>query len=693
MAEITTDKIRNVCIVGHAGTGKTTLIETLLSLGKVIGKPGKVDSGNTITDYDPEEIKRKVTINSAIAPINWAGNKINFIDTPGYLDFAYDVISPMSVVETALILIDGNSGVEVGTEKVWEYSEKEQVPKLIFVNKLDKERSNFFNALKSAKEAYKDKRIIPIQLPIGKEAEFKGVVDLISMKAHIYADGKVKKEDIPDDLKELSQQYRSELIESAAEGDDELTMKFLDDQPLSDEEINKGLVELIKQNKVALVTCGSGLNDIGLADLLDIIVNFFPSPLMKEKKVCKNSNGEEVSRKIDASEPFMATVFKTITDPFTGRINYFRVWSGELHADSSVQNSNKGETERIVHPLSVLGKKTANVAKVVAGDIGAVSKLEHTFTGDTLCAAESPIICYHPERPSPVVMRSIKAKSTADEDKVGMAIHKLLEDDPTLNMYRDSATRETVISGMGDIHIDVIKSKLKDVHHVDVDLFTPKVPYRETITAEAESQHKHKKQSGGRGQYGEVYFRVEPLPNFDGYEFVNKVVGGVVPSKYIPAVEKGVKESMEKGVLAGYPVQGVQVTIYDGSYHSVDSSDMAFKIAGSMCFKKGFLSATPIILEPILKVFIEVPDQYMGDVIGDLNSKRGKILKMVPVGGKQEIQAEVPMGEMFNYSADLRSIARGRGSFRTEFSHYERVPHDLQEKIIQESKKETTEEE
>jgi len=693
LAEITIDKIRNVCISGHAGTGKTTLIENLLFQSKAIDKPGKVDSGNTVTDYDPEEIKRKVTINLAIAPLNWSGMKINVIDTPGYLDFAYDVISAMSVVETAVILIDGSAGIEVGSEKVWEYSEKENLPKLIFINKLNKERADFFTALKSIRETFKDKRIIPIQLPIGKEANFKGVIDLITMKAHIYSEDKVKKEDIPDDLKDLAQQYRSELIEASAEGDDELTMKFLEDTPLTDDEVKKGLVELINHNNIVLVTCGVGMLNIGTADLLDIIVKYFPAPPLKGKKVGKTPDEKEASRKMDSSEPFSASVFKTITDPFTGKINYFRVWSGELHADSTILNSIKGKTERIIHPLSILGKKTANIAKVTAGDIGAIAKLETTLTGDTLCSVDTPIIYELAQKPPSAVMIAIKAKSAADEDKIGMAIHKLLDDDPTLHMYRDAATRETVISGVGDIHIDVVKSRLKNIFHVEVETTTPKVPYRETITAKGEAQHKHKKQSGGRGQYGEVYLRFEPLPNYEGYEFVDDVVGGVVPSKYIPAAEKGIKEALEKGVLAGYPIQGVRVTIYDGSYHSVDSSDMAFKIAGSMCFKKGFLNSSPIILEPIVKVYVQVPDQYMGDIIGDLNSKRGKILKMTQVGTKQEIHAEVPMGEMFNYAADLRSIARGRGSFRTEFSHYERVPYELQEKIVASSKKVEEEEE
>jgi len=693
LAEITIDKIRNVCISGHAGTGKTTLIENLLYQAGVIDKPGKVDSGNTVTDYDPEEIKRKVTINLSIAPLTWNGIKINLINTPGYLDFGYDVISAMSVVETAIILVDGSAGIEVGSEKVWEYSEKEHLPKLIFINKLNKERADFFSALKSIRETFKDKRVIPIQLPIGKETDFKGVIDLITTKAHIYSDNKIKKEEIPNDLKDLAQQYRSELIETAAEGDDELTMKFLEDQPLTDDEITKGLVELINQNKIVLVSCGASINNIGTIDLLDTIAKYFPSPLLREKKIGKTPDGKEVSRKLDNSESLSATVFKTITDPFTGKINYFRVWSGELHADTIVLNSTKSKTERIVHPLSVIGKKTANIAKVIAGDIGAIAKLENTLTGDTLCATDAPIIYESPQMPPSTVMMAIKAKSSADEDKIGMAIHKLLEDDPTLKMYRDSATRETVLTGVGDIHIDVVKSKLKNVFHIEVDTSTPKVPYRETIIAEGESQHKHKKQSGGRGQYGEVYLKLEPLPNYEGYEFVDDVVGGVVPSKYIPAVEKGVKEAIEKGVLAGYPVQGVKVSIYDGSYHSVDSSDMAFKIAGSVCFKKAFLNCTPIILEPILKVYVQVPDQYMGDIIGDLNSKRGKILKMIPVSNKQEIQAEVPMGEMFSYAADLRSIARGRGSFRTEFLHYEKVPYELQEKIVASTKKVEEEEE
>ncbi|MDI6689465.1 MAG: elongation factor G [Actinomycetota bacterium] len=687
LKKYSTERIRNIAIIAHGGTGKTSLTEAMLYTSGAISKMGSVDSGSAVTDYDPEEIKRKISINAALAPCEWKNHKINIIDTPGYADFIGEVISALRVADGAIIVVCAVSGVEVQTERVWHLADEYDLPRLVFINRMDKENADFYQAMDVVKETF-GVNVAPVQLPLGKESGFKGVIDLIKMTA-VFSDGKSKEEEIPADLKAEAEKYREKLIESVVEADDKLLERYLEGEELTEEEIRTILKTATLNRTVVPVLCGSALKNIGILSLLDTIVEIMPSPMEgREIKGVNPKTQKEEIRKHSEKEPLTALVFKSVADPYVGKLTFLRVYSGVLHADSAVHNASRGKRERIGHLFFMQGKNQIETSDVPAGDIAAVPKLNETFTGDTLCDEGKPIKLQPPTLPEPMISVAIEPKTKGDEEKLSTSLMRLAEEDLTLRVRRDHETRQTIVSGVGDMHLEVTIDHLRRKFGVEATLSTPKIPYKETVLASARAQGKYKRQTGGRGQYGDAWIEVEPLPRGAGYEFVDKIVGGAIPKQYIPAVEKGLKEALEGGVLAGYPVIDVKVTVYDGSFHPVDSSDMAFKIAGSMALKKAVLGANPILLEPIMKVEVIVSEEYMGDVIGDLSGKRGKILGMEPRGRNQVIKALVPLAEIAKYATQLRSITHGRGTYGMEFSHYEQVPGDIAQKIIEEAKRE-----
>ncbi|HPP74563.1 MAG TPA: elongation factor G [Armatimonadota bacterium] len=686
MKKYAIEAIRNVAVVGHSGAGKTSLIEALLYTTGAIDRLGKVDDGTATTDYDPDEIKRKISINTAVAPCEWSGRKLNLLDTPGYPDFVGDVVGALRVADGSLIVVDAVGGVEVGTETGWDVATSRGVARAFFVNKMERENADFNRVLEQLRTTF-GRNVAPVQLPIGSQDSFRGVVDLVDMKAYIWEGGKPVAQDIPADLQGQAQEHREALVEVVAETDDELTMKYLDGEELTTEEIRTGLGVGVIEGKIIPVLCGSGSKQIGLATLLDFIAGVMPSPAAVGQVAGTNPAGtEEETRTPDG--PFSALVFKTMADPYVGKLTYFRVYSGNLKSDSTIYNSSKGRDERVGQVYFVKGKHQDATTEVGAGDIGAVAKLAETTTGDTLCDKAKPIVYPPVEFPAPVYSLAIRAKTKADEDKLGPALSKIADEDPTFNTRREAATGQTLISGMGDTHLDIVTDRLKRKFGVEVETEMPKVPYQETITTTSEAQGRHKKQTGGRGQFGDAWVRLEPLPRGGGYEFVDQIVGGAIPRQWIPSVDKGIQEAMSRGILAGYPVIDVRATVYDGSYHNVDSSDMAFQLAGILAFQNAAQKANPVILEPVVEAEIIVPEEYMGDVISDMNTKRGRIQGMEPIGGgKQRIKATVPQSEMMRYAIDLRSIARGRGTFKAEFSHYEEVPAHITQQIVEQAKK------
>lgn len=688
------EKIRNLGLISHGGAGKTSLAEAMLFDAGTIDRLGRVDNGTATMDFEPEEVKRKISISAGIAPLEWKGHKVTLVDTPGYFDFVGEVKGALRVVDATLVLVDAVAGVEVGTELTWRYAEENNVPRTIIINKMDRENANFDKALASLEEAF-GRAVVPIQLPIGAEANFKGVVDIIKMKAYLAADGgkKAQEAEVPGDLKAKAESLRERLMEAAAEADDELTLKYLEGEPLTDDEMVFGLRKGIAAGKIVPVLCASALKNVGILNILDAVVEYLPSPADLPAVEGQNpkTNAKE-SRAAKETEPFAALVFKTMADPFVGKLNVFRVYSGVLKSDSQVYNATKGRTERIGQIFIPKGKAQEAVTEVGPGDIAAVAKLQDTSTNDTLSDEAKPIILPGVEFPKPVYQVAVLPKAKGDEEKIGSGLNRLTEEDPTLKVERNTTTGQTIVSGMGDSHLDVISDRLKRKFGVDTVLETPKVPYKETIRGSAKVEGKHKKQSGGRGQYGHVWIEFEPLPDQE-FEFVDKIFGGSVPLQYRPAVEKGLRECMVEGVLAGYPTTNVRATLYDGSYHDVDSSEMAFKIAASLAFKKGMMEAKPVLLEPIVNVEVTVPDANMGDVIGDLNKKRGRILGMEPHGRNQVVKALVPLAEMFKYAIDLRSITQGRGTFTMTFDHYEEVPANVAQAIIAEANKDRQEKE
>lgn len=669
-------KIRNVGIVAHGGAGKTSLTEALLFNVGAITRLGKVDDGNTTTDYLPEEIKRKLTINTAMAPIEWRDCKINFLDTPGYADFIADVKGTLRVVDSLIFTVCAVSGVEVQTDIIWNYADQANLPRLVFINKMDRENANFYNVLDQLNQVFSGKHIVPVFLPIGAENTFEGVIDVLTMKALKFdgSAGKYTEMDIPANYADDASTYRMSLIEAAAEGDDEILMKYLDGEELSLEEIKTGLKAGIKEGKVVPVLCGSALKNIGITPILDVVYEYLPSPLDRsstDKDLC--------------GAPLGALIFKTVADPYVGKISFLRIFEGVLKADSTVYNANKESEEKISQLFIMTGKNQQSVTELRSGDIGAVTKLQVTTTGDTLTVKNNPCLLEGIDFPVPTLTVAIQPKSKGDEDKLGNAISRLLEEDTTLRLEKNVETKETLLTGMGEMHIDIILERLQRKFGVEVTMSNPKVPYRETIkSAVTKIEGKHKKQSGGHGQYGHVF--IDLAPSASDFEFEETIFGGSVPKQYIPAVEKGIREAMNEGILAGYPVTNFKVTLTDGSYHPVDSSEMAFKIAAALAFRKALEKAKPVLLEPYMQVEVTVPEQFMGDIIGDFNSKRGRILGMEPHNKMQVIHAVAPLSEMYRYAIDLKAITQGRGSFTMSFAQYEEVPQNIAEKIIEAAK-------
>jgi elongation factor G len=690
MKKYTIDAIRNIALVGHGGTGKSSLAEAMLYTCGAISRLGRVDDGTSASDFDPEEIQRRMSINASVLPCEWKNTKINVIDTPGYLDFVGDVVGSLRAVEAALLVVDGSGSIEVGTETGWELAEEAGITRLFFVNKLEKENMDFGRTLESLRKRF-GTAVAPLQLPIGAEDNFVGVVDLLTHKAYKWENGKIAPTEIPADMQDRISSMREELIDSVAGMDDALMEKYFEEGTLSDEEIAKGLEIGVRTGKVVPVLCGSAMKMIGVDTLMDFIVASVPSPASVQPVKGTNPSGGEEVRKPD--DPFCALVFKTMADPYVGKLTYFRVFSGSVKSDSHIYNVNKDREERVGQVYFIQGKNQEATAEVGAGDIGAVAKLSETTTGDTLCDKSKPIVLKPIEFPEPVYSLAVRAKTKADEDKLGPALQKLSEEDPSFHTYRDPSTGQTLMSGLGETHLDVVVERLKRKFGVEVETELPKVAYRETITKTAEAQGRHKKQTGGRGQFGDCWIRLEPLPRGAGYEFVDAIVGGAIPRQFIPSVDKGIREAMSGGILAGYPVVDVKATCYDGSYHTVDSSDMAFQLAGRLAFRAAAEKAGPVLLEPIMDLEVVVPEEFMGDVIGDLNAKRGRVVGMEPIGGgKQKIKAQVPQAEILRYSIDLRSIARGRGKFTAKFSHYEEVPAHVAQAVIAEAEKARKEE-
>ena len=690
MGKYQSKSLRNIALVGHGGTGKTSLCESFLFVTGKSDRLGRVDEGTSCMDFEPEEQKRHISINAAANFITWEKHKINIIDTPGDLNFVFDIQNCLRVVDSAIILIDAVGGVEFQTEKVWGFADEFKLPRIIYINKMDRERANFVSAVDSVKDIF-GKKATPIYLPIGAEDSFKGIVDLINMKALIFdaLDGKFKTEDIPEDILEDANNYREVMVEDIAECDDELMNKYLEDGELSIDDLKSGLRKGVMSGDLVPVICGSATKNIGVSPLIDMIVNCLPSPVDRGPAVGKKPNTEDIEeRSPKESDPFSGVVFKTIADPYAGRLTLFRVYSGTLTPDSNFYNSSKKVNERFGNIFFLEGKNQKPAESLVPGDIAAVAKLKETVTGNTICNEKSPIIFEKVSPVPPIMSFAVQPKSKGDEEKITTSLSRLLEEDPALSTRRDDQTKEIILSGMGQVHIEITIEKLKRKFGVEVNLTTPKIPYKETIKGKTQVQGKYKKQSGGRGQFGDTWIEIEPLPKGEGFEFVDRIVGGAIPKQYIPAVEKGIVEAMLGGVLAGYPVVDVKVSLYDGSFHNVDSSEMAFKIAGSMGFKKGVMNCQPTLLEPIVDLEIEIPDEYMGDVIGDLNGRRGRVLGMDTRGSNQIIKGQLPLAEILTYAPDLRSMTSGRGTFIYKISHYEEVPPAIAEKIVAESKKE-----
>ncbi len=688
MAAAELDKLRNVGILGQGGSGKTSLGEAMLFAAGATQRLGRVHDGTSVFDHEPEEIKHHISISTAFHSLSWKKFSLNLADTPGYAAFLADSINCMRAFGGAVFVLNPSVGLRVESEQLWARANQDNVSRLLFVNKMDHEPANIRERIHAIVERL-DAKAVHLQLPIGAEAGFKGVADLLSMKAFIY-DGdsrKFSESEIPGDVSEAAEEMRQQLIESVSETDDNLLEKFLDGKEISAEELKQAIRAAVRQGTIFPILYGSATRQIGIHQLLDAVIDYLPSPLDEGEIQGKNpATSESLARRQDPAAPFSAYVFKTLIDPFAGKLSLMRVVSGKLTPEIGFYNPNKQTREKMGHMFRLEGKKQDEVKEALAGEIVAAAKLKDVTTGDTLCDDKAPIQFDGPEHFSPVISFALEPKSKADEEKVPQGLHRMMEEDPTIELHRDEETRDFILSGMGQQHVEIVVEKLKRKYSAEVILKAPKVPYKETIHGSASAQGKLKKQSGGRGQYGDTWLKVEPLPHGAGFEFVDQIVGGAIPRNYIPAVEKGVREAMAGGVLAGYPMVDIRVTLYDGSYHDVDSSDMAFKIAASMGFKNAVEKAKPVILEPVMTMEVTVPDECMGDVIGDLNSRRGKVLGMDTKGHTQVIKSRVPMSEVLKYAPDLRSLTSGRGEFHLEFSHYEELPPHLSEKVIKEAK-------
>jgi len=675
------DKIRNIGLFSHGGAGKTSLTEAMLFTGKAINRLGRVEEGNTVSDWDPDEVKRTISISATPAPVEWRDHKINIIDAPGYADFVGEVKAALRIVDSALILLDASAGVEVGSEYAWRYAAERNLPTIVVINKMDRENADFAASMASAQAAFGQK-VVPLCIPIGQESGLRGIIDLLTMRSFMFSDnrdGSVTEGDVPADMLDEVETYRLQIVEKIAENDEDLMLRYLEDDDISADGLRAGLrAGIASGDIVPILACAASTNR-GPCVILDAIVDLAPSPAAI---VAQSPDGGDITLNADPDGPTAAFVWKTIADPFVGKLTYFRVYSGTFKSDTHIWNVTRNKDERAGQVYILRGKEQIPVSEVRAGDIGAVAKLMETTTGDTLADPQHKVLIDGIEFPQPLFTASVAPRTKSDLDKMGTALQRVADEDPTLHIGRDAATGETIVSGLGESHVQIAMERMARKFGVNVDIGLPTVPYRETIQKAVQKiEYKHKKQTGGHGQYGHVFIDVEPAD--EDFEFVEKVFGGSVPRQYIPAVEKGVREAMAEGILAGFPVVNIRVTLTDGSYHNVDSSEMAFKLAASQAFKKATQSANPVILEPVLTVAVTVPDHYTGDIMGDLTTKRAHVNGMSPASdGYTTIEAAVPAAEVQRYATDLRSLTQGRGTFTTEFSHYQQVPSHLTDSII-----------
>ena len=682
------EDIRNIALIGHGNCGKTSLAEAFLSVSGAISRPGKVDEGTAKTDYDVDEIDRKISINTVPATFEWEGKEVNVLDTPGFFDFLPEVKVVLNAVDAGILLVDGVSGCEAGTEKTFEAAKEKGLPMLIFVNKMEKENADYDKALANIKEELQG-AFAPFVIPIGMGADFKGVVDVVHGKAYKWDAAKLTMEEIPleGEIKEKAQEYREALIEGAADADDELAMKYLEGEEINDAELISALRKGVLQSTLFPVLCGSALGQAGVHRLIELVFDYLPSPTRHTFQAYKGDDKLEMKAESDG---FCGQIFKTLSEPHLGELALIRVISGTIKGGETVFNTNKGEKEKLGTMYKLRGKERVETDSLSAGEIGALVKLKFTKTGDTL--SSDSLKCKLPDLdyPTPLIAMAVTPATKADQEKLSTALAKLVEEDPALRVRYETATHQTLIEGNGEVQLKILLKRLADRYKVNVNTHDPKVAYKETIRGKSEAQGRHKKQSGGRGQFGDVWLRFEPWEE-EGYNFVDAIVGGVVPGRFVPAVDKGLKEALTKGVLAGYPVTKVQVTLYDGSYHPVDSSEIAFKTAAHLAVKAGMPQASPVLLEPIMDVEVVIPEQFMGDIMGDLNTRRGKIQGMDPMSKKQRIRAQVPQAEMDKYIVNLRSMTEGRGEYTMRFSHYEEVPHQVAQDVIEKAKKEKEE--
>lgn len=686
MKEYSPAEIRNIALIAHGGTGKTTLSEAMLFRAGVISRLGHVEEGTTSSDFDADEIKRKISVNLSLLPLEWKGTKINLLDTPGYADFVGEEKSGLRAVDGAILVIDASAGVQVGSEYAWQFADERKLPRLVFINRIDRENADFDRTVDSVCTRF-GKRCAPLELPIGAQDQFKGVVDLISMKA--YNGENAEEGSVPADVADRANMYRERLVEAIAETDDDLIAKFLEGEELAEAELRIGLRKGVLAGAIVPILVGAANREIGVISLLDSIVQYLPSPAEVGAVQAQDpASGKQIEFQPDPAAPLAAFVFKTTADPYVGRLSFVRIYAGALKSDSQIWNANRNHAERVGQIFFQHGKTQEPVHQIGAGDIGVIPKLSETTTGETLCTREHPVVLEPTKLPPPAFSASVTPKTKQDADKVSASLHRIAEEDPTLSVGRDHDTGELILSGVGESHVEVAAEKMHRKFGVGVDLKTPRVAYKETITLSTNSEYRHKKQTGGAGQFGQVTLHLEPQPRGAGVEFAEKVVGGAVPREFFPAVEKGVREAASEGVIAHYPLVDVKVTLVDGKYHPVDSKAIAFEIAGMQAVKQGVQQAKPVLLEPIMRLQIHVPESYTGDVISDLNTKRAKVHGMTPDDGVTIIEAEAPQAEIQRYATDLRSITQGRGTFTAEFGHYEEVPAHVAQKVIDEAKKE-----
>ncbi|MBF8266911.1 MAG: fusA [Dehalococcoidia bacterium] len=676
MQSLTVERLRNIVLLSHSGAGKTSLAEALLFATGATSRMGRVDDGNTVSDYEPEEIRRRSSTQMALVPCLWNEHKINLIDTPGYADFLGEVISGLRVADGAMVVVAAPSGIEVGTEQMWELLDQQSIPRILFVNKMDRENADYSRTVTSLQQRF-GRKCVSIHIPMGSEAGFRGVLNILGPS-----------QDCPPELSRDMEEARERLAEAAAESDDDLAIKYLEGEPITEAELKEGLRKGVASGQIVPILAGSATSGIGIRELLDALIDYMPSPGDVAPPAARNpASQQESTLRPEAGDSLAALVFKTSADPYVGRMSYFRVYSGTLASDSQAWNTNKGQAERIGQLFTPRGKNQEQTPLVSAGDIGAVAKLNFTTTGDTLCQKEHPWTLAGISFPEACHTVAVSPKSKQDVDKMSTALSRIVEEDPSLRVFREPDTGEILLSGLGDSHVEVAGDKIRRKFGTDLILQVPKVPYKETITVTTRVEYKHKKQTGGHGQYGHVFLELEPLARSSGFEFGERVVGGNVPREYYPAVEKGVIKSLDEGVIAGYPVVDIRVILYDGSFHPVDSSGMSFEIAGGHAFRKGLSLAQPVLLEPIMKAQVKVPDSFTGEVTGDLNTKRARILGMFPQDGYTIISVEVPQSAMLRYSTDLRSLTQGKGSFTLEFDHYDPVPAHLAERVAEEAKR------